>query len=113
MRFLTDENVAKSVVVVLRNSGHDVFDVKESSRQGVADRDLILLARRERRIIVTHDKDFLLTHEVKVLFLRFRDQRPKNVMKHLIMFLQSQTLKKFQKVQFVIISEQAVEFISR
>jgi predicted nuclease of predicted toxin-antitoxin system len=57
MRWLLDENVATTVIHRLREQGHDVLSVKESMR---SEEDEIILARAqaERRILVTHDKDF-------------------------------------------------------
>lgn len=34
MRFLTDENIARSILVQLRDAGHDVLSVTESSAVG-------------------------------------------------------------------------------
>jgi predicted nuclease of predicted toxin-antitoxin system len=57
MRFLVNENVTKTVMEQLRQRGHDVLSVKESMR---SENDDVILARAqaERRIVVTHDKDF-------------------------------------------------------
>lgn len=57
MRFLTNENVAASVVARLREAGHDVLSAKESMR-GRPDRDILATAVAETRILVTFDKDF-------------------------------------------------------
>jgi len=57
MLILTDENIAKSVVIGLREAGHDVLWVKEAMRG--ADDDVILArAMVEGRVVVTFDKDF-------------------------------------------------------
>lgn len=57
MRLLVNENVSSTVIRELRERGYDVLSVKESMR---GERDEVILARaeRERRIVVTHDKDF-------------------------------------------------------
>jgi predicted nuclease of predicted toxin-antitoxin system len=57
MRFLTDENIARSILVRLRDAGHDVLSVTESMT-GLADRDILARAMAEARIVVTFDKDF-------------------------------------------------------
>jgi predicted nuclease of predicted toxin-antitoxin system len=57
MRFLTDENIARSIVGLLREAGHDVLSAKESTK-GAADRDILARAVVEARILVTFDKDF-------------------------------------------------------
>lgn len=57
MRFLVNENVPATVIQKLRQRGHDVLSVKESMR---AEQDDVILVRAqaEKRIVVTHDKDF-------------------------------------------------------
>lgn len=57
MRLLVNENVARTVIQQLRTRAHDVLSVKESMR---SESDEVILARAqaERRIVVTHDKDF-------------------------------------------------------
>ncbi len=55
---LTDENIHPDVLAFLRNRGFDVRDVKEEGLAGTGDEDLLLLAFREDRVVVTHDRDF-------------------------------------------------------
>jgi predicted nuclease of predicted toxin-antitoxin system len=57
MRFLTNENIARSVVEGLRAAGHDCLSAKESMR-GLADPLVLARAVSEERILVTFDKDF-------------------------------------------------------
>lgn len=47
----------EQVVVRLRGAGHDVRWAKETAR-GAADADLLELATREERTLITYDKDF-------------------------------------------------------
>jgi predicted nuclease of predicted toxin-antitoxin system len=57
VRWLADECVAASLVAFLRAAGHDVLYVAESS-SGLSDTDVIALALRETRLLLTEDKDF-------------------------------------------------------
>lgn len=57
MRFLADENIARSVVDRLRDAGHDCLSVKESMR-GASDADILARAVAEARTMITFDKDF-------------------------------------------------------
>jgi predicted nuclease of predicted toxin-antitoxin system len=57
MRLLANENVSATVIRVLRQRGHDVLSAKESMR-GESDPAVLLRARQEGRLVVTHDKDF-------------------------------------------------------
>jgi predicted nuclease of predicted toxin-antitoxin system len=57
LRWLADECVAAPLVAFLRAAGHDVFSVAEAAG-GLSDMDVIALAQREKRLLLTEDKDF-------------------------------------------------------
>lgn len=57
MRFLADENFPAGVVVRLTAMGHDTANVS-SAAPGMSDQDVLSWAVRERRILLTFDKDF-------------------------------------------------------
>jgi predicted nuclease of predicted toxin-antitoxin system len=57
VRFLADESCDFAVVRALRAAGHDVMSIMEVAR-GAKDLYVIDLARRERRVLLTEDKDF-------------------------------------------------------
>lgn len=57
VRWLVDECVAAPLVASLRSLGHDVLYVAEVAA-GLSDADVIALAAREKRILLTEDKDF-------------------------------------------------------
>ena len=54
MKFLVDEDVPVRLLRMLRAAGHDAQRVTPAT----SDRDIAALARRERRVLVTLDKDF-------------------------------------------------------
>ena len=110
MFFLTDENVATSVVFALRSSGHDVVDIKEQGWYGATDLFLINKAVQQKRIIITHDKDFLQQKKVTVILLRFYNQNPSNTRTRLLEYLADKSSKKIvQKISLVILSEYSFE----
>ncbi len=84
MKFLVDENVAASVTRLLQSRGHDVKTVQQAGLVGAQDNVLIQLALDEKRIIITHDKDFgaILAYPLKqhsgVVLLRLRLPTPQN-----------------------------------
>jgi len=88
MRFLADESCDSIIIRTLREAGHDVLAVDEITPR-TEDSEVIKLARREKRILLTEDKDFgqlVFAHGEKtlgVLFLRFpfptRDQIARDV----------------------------------
>src|SRR6267154_2826164 len=57
MRWLADECVAAPLVGFLRTAGHDVHYVAEAAA-GLSGADVITLASREMRLLLTEDKDF-------------------------------------------------------
>ena len=95
MKFLTDENIATSVIKSLRNKEYNVKDVKEENLYGSDDEKILSIANDEDRIVITHDKNFanLLNNPYKehkgVIILRFSDQSPQNVSTKLLEFLDS------------------------
>ena len=76
MKFLADEGCDFSVVRALRSAEYDVSSVSELSPHA-EDADVIELALREKRILVTEDKDFgqlVYAHSKRtlgVIFLRY------------------------------------------
>lgn len=57
MKFLVDESVEDGVVKYLRNAQHNTVSVSELS-PGLRDVEVLSLAWREKRILITNDKDF-------------------------------------------------------
>jgi predicted nuclease of predicted toxin-antitoxin system len=57
MKFLVDENIGKTIVSYLESSGYDVKWIRRVS-PGISDIDVIVLALKENRVIITYDLDF-------------------------------------------------------
>jgi len=57
LRFLVDVNVGQAVVDWLRVEGHDTLFVRDLDPR-MDDQDVLTLAIRERRVVVTMDNDF-------------------------------------------------------
>ena len=57
MRFLADESCDFAIVHALRANGYDVLAVSEITPRA-EDSEVIRLAVREKRILLTEDKDF-------------------------------------------------------
>ncbi len=87
IRILSDENISPRVIVFLRNQGIDVLDTKEQSWYGKEDEELLEIAYREKRFVLTHDSDFgtFVINEGKrnygIIYLRLRNQNPHNVIR--------------------------------
>ena len=84
MKFLVDESCDFVVVRALRQEGHDVLSVCEMA-PSIADMDVIQLAGKEKRILITEDKDFgqifysFTDKEHTVILIRY----PNNIRKKL------------------------------
>jgi predicted nuclease of predicted toxin-antitoxin system len=61
--FQLDEQVALAVAQALRRRGIDVRTASESNLLGASDEDVLARARLEERVLVTHDRDFLILHQ--------------------------------------------------
>lgn len=108
--FLVDENIARSVVQALQKEGYDVADMSEYKFSALADKDILRLAEKQKRIVITHDKDFGdLIHQFKqkhqgVILIRLHNQSPQNVIHFLIPFIRKVGLEKL-KNRLTIIRE--------
>lgn len=116
LKFLTDENISPSLVKALRVRKHDVKDIKEEELFGTGDIEILKLAYKENRVIITHDKDFanLLSYSLVkhkgVILLRFLNQSPSNVIKTFVPVLGQLKESKIRD-SLVIVSEDYVKII--
>ena len=68
MIFLANENIPLNSIKVLRENGYEVKSIGELY-PGISDREVILLAHKEQRIILTFDKDYgYLLHKEGINF---------------------------------------------
>jgi predicted nuclease of predicted toxin-antitoxin system len=73
---VADESVDARLIQRLRDAGLDVLAVRET-HSGLADRDVLVLARTRRRVLLTEDSDFgewVFAHREPtsgVVFLRY------------------------------------------
>jgi predicted nuclease of predicted toxin-antitoxin system len=58
MRFLLDQNFDRRFAAILRDLGHDVTVVSIDYPHGIPDHEVVAIAQREGRILLTHDTDF-------------------------------------------------------
>ena len=57
MNIVADENLHDATVQLLRSARHDVLSISETAPQ-IDDADVLALAVRESRVLITQDKDF-------------------------------------------------------
>lgn len=58
MRFLIDQNRSPRLAGLLRDAGHDAVHTSELGLERAEDRELLLLAVEEGRVVVSGDTDF-------------------------------------------------------
>jgi predicted nuclease of predicted toxin-antitoxin system len=65
MKFLFDQSADFRLIPHLRQLGHDVQAISRNYPPGLADEDVLAIARAERRILVVADRDFgeLIFHQ--------------------------------------------------
>ena len=83
MKFLVDESAGNSIVNLLRSLGHDVLSIAENY-SGIDDTEVLSIAFKEDRVLITNDKDFgelvyrfSLPHK-GVILLRLQDESASN-----------------------------------
>ena len=108
LRFLTDENISKSLVDALRQKGYDAKDIKEEKLFGTPDKDIVAMSKVEDRVILTHDKDFANTSNFPIkshngiVLIKYKDQSPRNVIAKFIPLLDTKLKNKFKKSLVII-----------
>lgn len=58
MRFLLDESTDARLAAWLRSLDHDVTAIAADHPASLKDQDVLAIARREQRILITDDRDF-------------------------------------------------------
>ena len=58
MRFLLDQSAEARIATFLTDHGHDATRVGRDHPPGLPDEQVLAIAHRERRILITNDKDF-------------------------------------------------------
>ncbi|MDO8661277.1 MAG: DUF5615 family PIN-like protein [Candidatus Woesearchaeota archaeon] len=109
MKLLADENISRKLICLLKEEGHDILDVYELGLKGALDKELLLKARLENRIVLTQDKDFAeLFYTEKdclgVILLSFTQKQGKSMHQKLLSFMNS-TLAGKSSGSLIIISE--------
>jgi len=59
MRVLLDENISNDLKKLFLAQGFDVLDLKEKEFRQIPDEEIVRMAMKDRRVIITHDRDFL------------------------------------------------------
>lgn len=111
---LTDENISSTMVKALRSAGCNVKDIKEEGLQGISDDQVVTMAQREKRVILTHDKDFSnVLHgrpvAAPVILLRFSNQSPGYVKERFLPLYEKYLAGK--KFALVVVTDEYVRIV--
>lgn len=97
MKFLADMGVAQSTAQALRESGHGVTHLSDLGLGRLSDREILELASREDRVVLTFDLDFAdllaagLQQHPSVVIFRLRTQTPAAVTTRLLALVGERT----------------------
>jgi predicted nuclease of predicted toxin-antitoxin system len=58
MKMFANENLFEPIIDFLRGRGHDVLSIRDSGLSGISDDEVYRRACKEKRVIITMDKDF-------------------------------------------------------
>jgi predicted nuclease of predicted toxin-antitoxin system len=111
MKFIVDESTGKAVAQFLREIGHDVVAVTETM-PATEDRDILIKAASEGRIVITNDKDFgeLIFRSGYahngVLFLRLQDESSANRVRVVKAVLDQYA--NYLKMNFIVATDRGV-----
>ena len=93
MRFLADMGIAQSTINWLKSNGYDSIHLRERGLQRISDTEIVKIAKKEKRIILTCDLDFgdlmAASQDIcpSVIIFRLDNEKPKNVNKRLAQIL--------------------------
>jgi len=111
MKFLLDESADFPLASYLKTQGHDVTAIAHDYPHALKDREVLAVARREQRILITNDHDFgelifrqQLPHSGVILFRLHGEDLPTK-----IAWLEyALTSYADQLSQFLVITERGV-----
>lgn len=111
LKLLLDENIGTEVFIFLERQGYDVVSVLDK-KPGIEDREVLEQAQKDRRIVITLDKDFgrLIYRNSQrhagVILLRLDDESPRSISQTLARLLVNYNLELSEK--FTVVTETKV-----
>jgi len=95
VRILTDENIPNSLIKELREDNFNVKDLKEEKLFSLPDIIIDDMAKKENRIVITYDKDFLnISSNPKgkgIILIKTKNQKNKLIYNSLISLLENKS----------------------
>ena len=108
---LADEGLNGNIIRTLRADGYQIVWIKESNI-GMADEDIIALARQNSQVLITEDKDFgewIFAHRLSgltIIFLRYDKEDYNTILSFLLSTLK--TIEADEKNEFITINKNKI-----
>lgn len=118
MRFLFDQSADFRLIPHLRHLGHDVEAVSRRYPPGLADADVLGIARQAQRVLVVADRDFgeLIFHQglvhAGVIFFRLPGATLQAKIEHLNTVLQEHT-GALERGEFLVVTPGQIRVAGR
>jgi predicted nuclease of predicted toxin-antitoxin system len=109
MKFLFDQSADFRLIAHLRELGHDVSAVSRDFPHGLADEDVLAIARDEKRILLVADRDFgeLIFHQgllhTGVIFFRLPGANLDTKIEHLNTVLEEHA-DELNRGEFIVVT---------
>jgi predicted nuclease of predicted toxin-antitoxin system len=114
MKICVDENIPLISVAWLKNSGHDVLDIRGTTEQGLTDELLWEKVQRENRLPITTDKGFT-AHRAEahygILIVRLRQPNEQKIHARIMQAIDQYPESDWQGV--LIVMRDAVQSVWR
>ena len=107
IRLHLDEHVHPAIAGGLRHRGIDVTTTVDAGLSGADDEDQLAFARSQRRVIVTHDDDFLALHgrgvsHAGIAYCHQQSHTVGNLLRALLLLYECLTAEEMQgRVEFL------------
>lgn len=111
MKFLVDEDFPKPLIVKIRSLGFSVKTIQQKNLQGSSDEIVASLALKEKRIILTFDKDFLedQPQDLQAVIFHFPKIPTSEITPLINAFLKDLKQVKFSKGKILKFSKRGLE----
>src|SRR5918912_2877467 len=118
MKFLFDQSADFRLIPHLRELGHDVTAISRNYPPGLADEDVLTIAREEKRILIVADRDFgeLIFHQelahAGVIFFRLPGARLHTKIEHLNTVL-TEYAHELERGEFLVVTPGQIRIAGR
>jgi predicted nuclease of predicted toxin-antitoxin system len=118
MKFLFDQSADFRLIPHLRNLGHDVAAISRNHPAGLADEDVLTIAREEARVLIVADRDFgeLIFHQelvhAGVVFFRLPGATLQTKIEHLSTVLEEHTAE-LERGEFWVVTPGRIRVAGR